>query len=129
MNLKDIKFTQYLSVISILGFTTILIQTSTSVDISQWVNSMLFFLIGLSLFVSGGYKLIFSYFKGGLTVGEMNRIVTVVVGVASMFVGILTTPILDINYEVFTGIKIIISIIAIMVITFEMFDSATSCKR
>jgi len=121
MKLADIKFSTYLSVISILGFVTILIQAMAGVDISMWVESALFFLIGLSLFVSGGMHLIFHYIKGGLTSEEVNKIVAVIVGVSSMFVGILTSPAVGINYDVFDGIKIVISGVAILVIVLDMF--------
>ena len=120
MNLSKVKFTFYLSIFSILGFATILTQLLTSVDIGVYVDSMLFLLIGFALMVSGGYQLIFSYFKNGLTVSEVNKIVSVVVGAISMFVGVLTIPIIGMNVEVFVGTKIIISIIAILVIIGEM---------
>ena len=118
--LEKIKFTTYLGLISIAGFVAIFLNALAKIDIGGYVDSMLFLLIGLSLFISGGYKLIFSYFKGGLTPAEISKIVSVVVGVASMFVGLLTVPFLGIEAEVFSGIKIIISGIAILVIGIEL---------
>ena len=120
MALKDLKFTTILGIISILGFTAILVQSASGVDIGPWIDSALFLLIGLALVVSGGYHLIFKYFEDGLDVEEINKIVAVVVGIASIFVGLLTFPLLGINITVFDGIKIIISGIAIMVIALEM---------
>lgn len=128
MNLKDIRFTTYLGIISVLGFATILVNSLANIDIGPYVDSFLFLLIGFALFIAGGYKLIFSYFKGGLTASEINKIVSVIVGVASMFVGLLTFPPLGINVEVFSGIKVIISGIAILVISFEMLVPS-NCKR
>ncbi len=120
MNIKDIKFTTYLSIISILGFVAIMVQSALDVNIDGWVNSAMFILIGLSLFISGGYHLVFSYFKGGLTVTEVNRIVTVIVGISSIFVGLMTSPIFKVENPIINGVKLIISGIAVVVILLEM---------
>lgn len=128
MNLKEIKFTTYLGIMSIAGFMAIFLQALAKVDISLYVESMLFLVIGFALFISGGFDLIIGYFKGGLTPSEITKIVSVVVGVASMFVGLLTVPFLGLEIEVFSGIKLIISGIAIFVIGLEI-ALPDSCKK
>jgi hypothetical protein len=120
MKLKDIKFTVYLGIISILGFLTILLQNAINVDINLWVESLLFIIIGFALFVAGGYHLIFAYFKGGLTTAELNRIVTVVTGFSSMVIGVLSSPPIAIEAMAFKGVKVVIAAIAIFVILLEM---------
>lgn len=128
VSLRKIKFNTYLGIISILGYTSILVQSAFSIDISGWVDSLLFVLIGISLFISGGYNLIFNYFKGGLTVNEINKIVAVVVGFASIVTGVLTLPIFGINVDVFDGFKIIISGVAILVILSELLFEQNRVK-
>ncbi len=120
MKVSNIKFVSYLSIISILGFLTILLKNAFEVDIGLWVESGLFLIIGFALFVAGGYHLIFGYFKGGLSTSEINKIVTVVVGIAAMFVGLLTSPLFGLEVGVFGGIKVIIAAIAILSIGLEM---------
>lgn len=117
---KNIKFTTYLAIISLLGYLTILLKSAFGTDIQAWVDSSLFLLIGLSLFIGGGYRLIFTYFKNGLTYEEINKIVAVVLGAVSMLIGILTTPLLNIQYVIIDAVKIFISLIAIFVIILQI---------
>jgi len=121
MKLTDIKFTSWLGVVSFIGFLTILVDSSTGVDIGPYAASLLFIIIGLALFIAGGARF-FVYFKNGLTADEVNRVVTVAVGFASVVTGILTAPFFNLNFTVLNGIKAIIASIAMMVIVLEMFS-------
>jgi len=115
-------FTTWLGVVSIIGFLAILINATTGADLSAIADSLLFIVIGLALFFSGGAKF-FVYFKNGLTPSEINRLVTVAVGVASIITGILIAPFFGFNIVILNGIKIIIAIIAISVIAIETWFS------
>jgi len=90
------------------------------IDISAYVDSMLFLIIGFALFVTGGWRLFFIYFKNGLTINEINKVVTVVVGALSMLVGLFALSLIGWNFEVFSGIKVVIALIAIFVIGLEL---------
>lgn len=116
----NVNFDKILGVISILGFITIIVKASAGVDISIWVESLLFMIMGVALFLSGGYKLLLKYFQGGVTWDELNKIVSVVVGFFSMLLGILMIPVFNLDLTIFNGVKIIIAFIAIFVIGLEM---------
>lgn len=119
MNLKNIKFTTGLSIVSIIGFITILISSTTGFDIGAYADSLLFLIIGFFLFLAGGARF-FVYFKNGLTTDEINRLVTVAVGFASIITGVLIAPFFNLNFTVLNGVKAIIAVVAIMVIVMEM---------
>jgi hypothetical protein len=118
---KQFNFKVALGIISILGFTAILLS-SFDVFVQEWVDSLLFITIGFALFVSGGYHLFFDYFKDGLTYNEINKIVSVFLGVASMVLGFLIMPSFNLELEVFRGVKMLVAGIAIFVIAIEMFS-------
>ena len=119
VSIRDIKFSTYLKIISVLGFLTIIAKSALGFDIGLWVEGVLFVLIGLFFAVRGGYHLIFKRFKDGLTNDEVVKISTVVLGFSSIFVGILTAPIVGFTSNLFPGIKTVIAVIAIIVIIFE----------
>jgi len=120
--LRSQDFGFYLMVISVLGFTAILVNALTGIDIGPWVDSILFLLIGSALMIAGGIRFFFKYFKEGLTPSELNRIVSIVVGIASAIVGIVTAPFFGIQAEVLNGIKAIIAVIAILTILAERYQ-------
>ena len=119
--LRNLDFGVYLMIISVLGFTAILVSSLTGIDIGPWVDSLLFLIIGTALMISGGIRFFFKYFQEGLTPAELNRIVSIVVGIASAIVGIMTAPFFGIQAEVLNGIKAIIAVIAILTILAERY--------
>lgn len=119
VNLKGARFTQFLAVISILGFLSILLVNIAGIDIGDWVNALVFVILGAGLMISGGWKLFFARFKDGLTKSETNKVVTIVVGFASLLVGLLDLPVFMIQFSWMSGVKVIISVIAIVVISVE----------
>ena len=111
------KIHKVLGIISILGFLAIIVNSSIRLDITSWVQSLLFILIGLALLTAGGYTMFFKYFKDGLTFTELNKVVTVSIGLLSCLIGILM--IFEVDLSSFAAVKIIISFIAISVIAYE----------
>lgn len=105
--------------ISILGYFAILVSSLFNYDIMEYVNSLLFLLIGGALLLSGSVQYFFKYFKNGLTKTEVNRIASIVIGGASVVVGIITLPLFGIEADVLDGIKALIAIIAIITIVAE----------
>lgn len=119
---NKLDFGFYLMVISVLGYLAILVSSLFNVDIGPWVDSMLFLLIGSALLISGGVRFFFRYFKNGLTTAEINRIVSIVVGMASVITGILIAPFFSIQAEVLNGVKAVIAVIAILTILAERYQ-------
>lgn len=119
--LSKMDFGWYLMVISVLGYFTIFVSALFKIDIGSYVDSFLFLIIGLALMISGSIQLFFKYFKGGLTKTEINRIVSIVVGMTSAIIGIITLPFIDIQADVLDGIKAVIAVIAIITIISERY--------
>lgn len=117
--LKRARFTQFLAIISILGFLSILLFNIAEIKIDDWVDALVFVILGAGLMISGGWRLFFQRFKNGLTRSETNKVVTIVVGFASLLVGILDLPVFMLTFTWMSGVKVIISIIAIIVIAVE----------
>lgn len=113
------KFTQFLAIISILGFLSILLLNIAGIDINDWTDALVFVILGAGLMISGGWKLFLQRFSNGLTRSEVNKTVTVIVGFASLLVGILDLPAFMLTFTWMSGVKVIISIIAIVVIAVE----------
>ena len=111
------KLHKVLGIISILGFLGIILDASLRVDITPWIQSILFLLIGMALLTAGGYRLFFDYFKDGLTFSEINKLITIAIGFLSCLIGILL--IFEVDLSAFAGVKIIVSFIAITVIAYE----------
>jgi peptidoglycan/LPS O-acetylase OafA/YrhL len=118
VDLMKFKLEKALAIVSVLGFITIFASAVFEVDVSGYIDSLLFIILGIALFFVGAAKF-FVYFKNGLTPTEINRIVTTIVGVASIITGILIAPFFNIQANVLDGIKAIIAAIAIVVIVLE----------
>jgi len=82
MNIKNIKFTTFLSIVSIIGFVAILINSVFGTDVNNWADALLFMIIGFALFVIGGAKF-FAYLKDGLTSQEVVRMIYSLIGDSS----------------------------------------------
>jgi len=125
LKLKRLKFTTWLGIISIIGFLAILLKTLFNIDITNISNSFLFIIMGIALFFVGGANF-FVYFRDGkLTPSEINRIVTMLIGIASIITGGLMLNEM-IMFECITFIntmKVFISLIAISVIGIEIYNS------
>jgi len=118
-SLKNINFSVWLGIVSIIGFITIFVNSITGISLNEWADSLLFLIIGFALFLAGGARF-FVYFKNGLTPNEINRIVTVAIGVTSMVTGVLIAPFFNFNFVILDAIKGFIAIIAVAVIMIEI---------
>ncbi len=119
IHVKD-RISWFLALISIMGFIGIFLKATFEWDIGAYQEPIIFLVLGAYLLIAGGVSLIFTYVKDGLTSTEMTKILAVFVGIASLFVGLLTLPQIGINALVFNGIKMIISGVAIIVIILEV---------
>ena len=121
--LKNFRFKDYLAIVSILGFFGIFINSIFLIDISGWIDGLLFIIIGIALSAIGGIQYFIKYFKGGLDDTEIMKILTIIVGVTSTLVGIFIFPIKFFEpiqtVPIVNGIKTIISLMAIFVIALD----------
>lgn len=119
-NLFDLNFEDFLAVVSILGFTSIFIDSISQWNAGPWVDGLLFMIIGSALMVSGGIQFVIKYLENGLTNEEITKILTIIVGFISFVVGIFTFPLAAFEpiqaVPIVDGIKTVVSALAIVVI-------------
>ena len=85
---KKQDFMSFLAVVSILGFLVIVLQGLAGIDISSYVQGLIFIIIGVGLAIIGNIRSIINYFDKGINYDEMAHIMTAVVGVFSVLVGL-----------------------------------------
>ena len=120
---KEIRFLDFLAIVSIIGFTGIFINSLTGFDLTGWTDGFLFIVLGVALMLSGGVQFLFQYFEDGLTSEEITKLMTIIVGGSAFIVGIFAFPL-----NIFTGVrqiplvggvKTLVSFLAIVVITID----------
>ena len=114
------KFVIALSIVSILGFLGIASKTILSTDITNYVESLWMFVIGLGLIIEAKIKSLKSLSKK-LTQDNFTHLVTAIIGGIAILAAIFSFPLLKIQIEnpAFFAIKGIISIIAVVVIIIQ----------
>lgn len=121
----DLK--KYLAIISILGFAGIFFNSSFGWNVDQWIDGLLYVIIGVALMISGGITLFFSYFKDGLDNDEISKILTTLIGVASFLTGL--SIFLNWNTPIIIGIRAIVAALAIVIIGSDFVQNNSKCKR
>lgn len=119
-----LPFPLFLGIVSIIGFLVIVFDSFSNFNLVPWANGLLFIIIGSGLALIGGIFSIKQMLSGGLTDTEIAHILTIVVGVMSVFVGLVTLPIKflsNVNIPAFEGVKGIIAIFAIVFISIETY--------
>lgn len=120
---KLVSFLEFLAIVSILGFFTIFINSLIGIDISGWTDGLLFIALGVALMISGGIQFLFYYFRDGLDNEEITKVMTIIVGISSFIIGILTFPIPLFekaqDIPVVDGVKVLVSILAITIIVVD----------
>ena len=111
------KFISVLGIVSVLGFLAVFLNTTFQIDIGILVEGLIFIVMGVGLIIEGNYRALLKMAKGGLRRDEITHITAVVIGAASVSVGLLT--IVDVSDPIFIGWKGLISIAAIAIIIFE----------
>lgn len=112
------KFITALAIVSILGFASIVTQTIFELDITNHVESLLMFIIGIGLILEAKIKRLKSLAKG-ITSNNITHLTTVVIGVIAIIAGIFSFPPIRVENASFLATKGIISIIAIIVIIIQ----------
>lgn len=126
-----IRFVEFLAIVSIAGFFGIFMTSLAGVDLSAWIEGFFFIVLGIALIISGGIQFIFKYMQGGLTNDEITKIMTIIVGVASLVVGIFTFPIGLFSriqsIPLVDGVKALVSLLAIIVIAVDTWIGKKRC--
>jgi len=108
-----------LSVVSIIGFLSIMLESLFYIKINNYIETLWLFTLGLGLIFETSIKELKSVKKKGLTSNYLGKITMVVVGSIAIIAGILSLPQIDIQNPSFLAVKGIISILAIVLIILQ----------
>lgn len=114
------KFIDFLMIISILGFLSIAVTSFAGLDISKYITSGLFLVLGGGLLIEGKIRLVIKRAKRKKGFGKKTpHILTIVIGISAIVVGILNM--VGIQAPSFEPIKGWLSVFAIIMILVERF--------
>ncbi|KKL62438.1 hypothetical protein LCGC14_2185190 [marine sediment metagenome] len=113
------RFVIILSVVSILGFASVLSETLFNFIIKDYVEALWMFILGIGLIMEVRLQRLRSIYRGGLTRDNFTYIITIIIGLFAIFAGIFSIPAIRINSPSFIAIKGILAIIAISIIIIQ----------
>jgi peptidoglycan/LPS O-acetylase OafA/YrhL len=113
------NFVIALAIVSVIGFIGIISSTLFGKDISNYVEALWMFVIGIGLVIEARVKKLKSLGKG-LTPGNFTNLTTVLIGIIAILAGIFSFPGIRIENPGFLAVKGILSIIAIAVILIQI---------
>ncbi len=112
------SFVIVLSIISILGFISIVSSTLFSTDITGYIESLWIIILGFGLIIKTSFRKLKSIQKG-LDSYNFPHLTNIFIGVVAIIAGILGSPLFNIVNPTFHAIRGILAIIAIIVIILE----------
>ncbi len=113
------NFVIALSVVSIIGFLSIVFQSLFYVDISNYIDTLWLVVLGGGLILETTIKELKSVKRRGLTSEYLGKITMVVVGAIAIIAGILSLPQINVQNASFLAVKGIIGILAIIFIILQ----------
>ncbi len=108
-----------LSVVSIIGFLSIMIESLFYFDVSNYIETLWLVVLGFGLILETTIKELKSIKRKGLTPEYLGKITMVIVGSLAIIAGILSLPQIDVQNASFLAVKGIISILAIIFIVLQ----------
>lgn len=113
------NWTLFLEGVSVISFIGIFLNDAFGLSLENVAGGMLFTILGIALLATGGALKFFEYFKDGLTNDEIGKIVTVLIGVASIAAGV--SAIVGIEGLIFVSIRAVVSLLAALIIVSNSF--------
>lgn len=113
------NFVIALSVVSIIGFLSIMIESLFYIDVSGYIDTLWLVVLGLGLILETTIKELKSVKRKGLTSDYLGKITMVIVGSIAIIAGILSLPQINVQNASFLAVKGIISILAIIFIILQ----------
>ncbi len=108
-----------LSVVSIIGFLSIIMSSLFYIDVSGYIDTLWLIALGLGLVFETSIKEIRRIKQLGLTSNILGKLTMLIVGGISIIAGILSLPQIQIQNASFLAVKGIISILAIIFIILQ----------
>ena len=104
-----------LSVVSIIGFVGIVINSFFEVDSTPFVEASLMIVVGAAFLIESKVSKL-RQIERGLNSSNFTRLVTVILGAVAVFSGIFSFPGIRFESPAFVAVKGILAIIAIVII-------------
>ena len=115
------RFLNALSIVSILGFLGIFLQTIFEYDINNYVGAAWMLILGIGLIMEVNFRSLKRIFKGGLNKGNFANLITLIIGLVAVFAAVFSIPGMRIENPSFLAIKGILALIAIVIILIQTF--------
>ena len=113
------SFVIALSVVSIIGFLSIALESLFSINMSGYIETLWLIVLGGGLILETTIKELKSVKKNGLTPEYLGKITMIVVGGIAIIAGILSLPQINVVNASFLAVKGIISVLAIIFIILQ----------
>lgn len=108
-----------LSIVSIIGFVNIILESLFYINISEYIDTFLLIVLGLGLIFETSIGELKSINKEGLNSEYIGKITMIVVGSLSVIAGVLSLPQINLLNPSFLAVKGIISLLAIVFIILQ----------
>lgn len=114
------KFVIALSVVSIIGFLSIVTESLFGFSFTDYIESLWLVALGIGLILEASPKQVMNIREnGGLTSDMLGKITMLVVGIFAVIAALLSLPQIYVEHATFLAIKGIISILAIIFIAIQ----------
>lgn len=113
------NFVIALSIVSIIGFVSIILESLFYIDISGYIDTLWLLTLGLGLILETSLRELRSIERKGLSSEYLGKITMIVVGSLAIIAGALSIPQVNIQNPSFLAVKGIISILAIVFIILQ----------
>lgn len=113
------SFVIALSIVSIIGFLSIMLETLFYVKINRYIETLWLITLGAGLILESSLKRLKRIKKSGLTPEILGELTMLIVGGISAIAGFLSLPQINIQNPSFLAVKGIVSILAIIFIILQ----------
>lgn len=113
------KFVSVLAIISIFGFTEILLQNFFNVSIGEYSAFAWLMIMGIGFMLVSQPKNLYKTSKEAFNETSFSRLTTFVIGCMAIIAGILSFPLINMDHPILFATMGVISIISIIFIVFQ----------
>lgn len=113
------KFAGVLAVISITGFSEIILNSLFNFSIQEYSSFLWLFIMGVGFILTTKPKNLYKKTKEGMTENTFARLTTFVIGCMAIIAGLLSLPFININHPILSATMGVISIISIIFIIIQ----------
>lgn len=112
-------FVNILSILSIVGFASIISETLLNFDISAYIETLWLSILGLGFIIESSPVQLYKSIRHRLGEKNFTSITTLIVGTLAVIAGILSLPQINIQTTAFLAVKGIMSIVAVIFIIIQ----------